>query len=119
MGLPGAGLCRFTREQVGRALARCFGTVEWISAYAIVQAIETENRERLISRSTALPLPARSWEVPPEVKAIRSLMERAMLDPDHPDHLAGPLQPRIDEIHQYREMRLAEESTAPRRERFA
>jgi hypothetical protein len=107
----------YSREEVGRALARCLGTVEWISCYALVEAIKDEKRERSAVRSTVLPLPGRKTPPPPEWTAIRDVLERSMLLPGHPDHIPGPeARKRIDQLAGYHDARLAEGSTAPRKE---
>lgn len=110
----------FSREEIGRALARCLGTVEFISCYALVEAVKDERRERSAVRSTVLPLPDQRTPPGPEWTEIRKVLERSKLLPGHPDHIPGPVaRQRIEELHRYRVARLAEQSTAPRRERPA
>src|SRR5215213_1323907 len=88
--------------QVARAAARCVGTVEFISCYAIVQAIKDEQREYQATRSTVLPMPPRRCPPPPEWTEIRKTMERSKLLPGHPDHLPGPVaRKRIEELAGY------------------
>jgi hypothetical protein len=108
----------YSREQVARALARCVGGVEFISCYALVEAIKEEQRERSATRSTVLPMPDQRTPPGPEWGEIRKVLERSKLLPGHPDHIPGPVaRQRIEELHRYRVARLAEGSMAPRRER--
>jgi hypothetical protein len=112
-----AALRDYTRAELGRALARCLADVEFISCHALVEAVKEERRERSATRSTALPLPPRSANIPPEWKAIRETLERGMLLPGHPDHLPREqVRERIEELHRYLEARLAEGTMAPRRD---
>jgi hypothetical protein len=112
-----ATLKAYTREEIGRALARCLGTVEFISCYALVEAVKDERRERSATRSTVLPLPARGVGMPPETKEAIATLKRSMLLPSDPNYLPGDVaRKRIDQLAGYLEARLAEQSTAPRRE---
>lgn len=111
-------LHKYSAEQVTRALARCVGGVEFISAYALIEAIKEEQRERLVGRSTVLPLPARGVGMPPETKEAIGVLRRSMLLPTDPEHLSGEqARKRVDQLADYLDDRLAEGSTAPRRER--
>jgi hypothetical protein len=110
----------YTREQVGRALARCLGTVEFISCYALVQAVKDEQRELSAVRSTALPLPPRGVGMPPETKEAIAVLKRSTLLPDDPNYLPrDKARERADELARYLDARLAEGTQAPRRERPA
>lgn len=107
----------YSREEVGRALARCLGTVEFISCYALVEAIKDERRERSATRSTVLPLPRRGVGMPPETKEAIAVLKRSLLLPDDPNYLTGEqARKRCDQLSDYLDARLAERSTAPRRE---
>ena len=110
----------FSREEMGRALARCLGTVEFISCHALAEAVRDERRERSATRSTVLPLPARGVGMPPEAKEAISVLKRSLLLPDDPNHLSGEqARARCDQLAGYLDARLAEGSMAPRRERPA
>lgn len=107
----------YSREELGRSLARCLGTVEFISCYALVEAIKEERRERSATRSTVLPLPARGVGMPPETREAIGVLQRSMLDPKDPEHLPGDVaRKRIDQLADYLDQRLAEASIAPRKE---
>jgi hypothetical protein len=104
--------------QVARAAERA-KAAQFLSLYVIVEAIKDEQREYQATRSTApLDLPAKGVPPGPEWSEMRKVLERSMLLPGHPDHLPGPVaRQRLDELHRYRVARLAEQTTAPRRER--
>jgi hypothetical protein len=107
----------YPAPQVARAAARCVGTAEFISCYAIVQAIKDEQREYQANRSTVLPLPARGVPMPPETKEAIAVLKRSKLLPGHPNYLTGPeARQRIDQLAGYLDARLAERTTAPRRD---
>lgn len=111
---------KYPGEQVRRAAERCVGMVEFISCYAIVQAIETERREYQATHSTVTPLPAKGVPMPPETREAIAVLRRSTLLPDHPDHLPpAQARARVEELAGYLDARLAEQSTAPRRERPA
>lgn len=108
---------QYPAAQVARAAGRCVGTVEFISCHAIVQAITEERREYQATRSTATALPARGVGMPPETKEAIEVLKRSLLLPGDPDHLPkGEARRRVDELAGYLEARLAEGSTAPRRQ---
>lgn len=112
-----AALEDFAREEIARALVRCLQEREFISCYALVEAVKDERRERSAVRSTVLPMPDQRTPPGPEWTEIRKVLERSKLLPGHPDHIPGPeARKRIEELHRYRVARLAEQSTAPRRE---
>jgi hypothetical protein len=113
-------LCVYRGEQVGRALARCVGSTEFISCHALVEAIKDEQRERSAVRSTVLPLPARKAAPHPEMREIIELLKKATAMPGDPGYGLRPdARSRVDELIGYLDARLAEPTTAPRRDRPA
>jgi len=109
---------QYPAAQVARAAGRCVGTVEFISCYAIAEAIKEERREYQATRSTAIPLPARGVGTPPETKEAIGVLQRSLLLPGDPEYLTGEqARKRIDQLADYLDDRLAEGSTAPRKER--
>lgn len=108
----------FTLDEIARALIRCLGEREWLSSYALAEAIRDERRERSATRSTVLPLPAERKPPPPEVDEIIAELKKAMALPDDPGYGLKPeIRKRVEELAGYHKDRLAEESTAPMRSR--
>jgi hypothetical protein len=108
----------YTLAELSRALERCLREREFISTYALAEAVKDDRRERSAVRSTVLPLPATKAPPPLEWIEIRKTLERSKLLPGHPDHLPGPeARKRIDQLARDRDARMAEGTTAPRRER--
>jgi hypothetical protein len=108
----------YTLAELSRALERCLREREFISTYALAEAVKDERRERLATRSTVLPLPAKGVGMPPETKEAIEVLKRSLLLPDDPNYLPGPkARQRVDQLGDYLAARLAEGTTAPRRER--
>lgn len=110
----------YTREEIARALLRCLREREWLSSYALAEAVKEDRRERSVGRSTVTELPPRGVPMPPETREAIAALRRSTLLPDHPDYLpSDQARARADELAGYLDARQAEQTMAPRRERPA
>lgn len=110
----------YRADEVDRALVHCLGTVQFISCYALAEAVHTERATRTATQSTVTPLPAHGVPMPPETRAALEVLKRSTLLPDNPDYLPPEkARQRVDELAGYLQARQNEESSAPMRERPA
>jgi hypothetical protein len=108
----------YTLAELSRALERCLREREFISTYALAEAVKDERRERSATRSTVLPMPATKATAPPEMDEIIAEIKRATAMPGDPGYgLKLEARRRVEELIGYHLARLAEGTTAPRRER--